>query len=103
MAMVNANMNPSPMTYSLSSLCANPMTRESFLSWKNQLEAVVLRHHKYLGYIRGTVATFSACLEDGTVNLEYEKHIEIDEVILSWIRATVSSSIQTLIIQCLCP
>lgn len=46
------------------------------------------------------MATPAEFLEVDVVNPTHERHNEIDEVILSWNRTIVSTSIQTIIIQC---
>lgn len=75
------------MSNNLNVLFANPMTRESYLSWTNQMEDV-LCDHKFLPFVKGTIVVPPKMLKDGHRNPNYEENVEIDEMVLSWIKAT---------------
>lgn len=75
------------------------MTRETFLSWKNQMEGVLMAH-KHLPYVIGTLEIPPTKLEDGSNNPDFEKHIENNEIVFSWIKATISSTILPMVIGC---
>lgn len=42
----------------------------------------------------------SSKLDDGYDNIEFEIHTKVDEIVFSWIKATISSSILLVIISC---
>lgn len=72
------------------------------LTYRGKIRLKVFLGHtiKYLPYVMGTKEIPLATIDDGAENPEFMEHNEIDEIVLSWIKATVSSPIQSVIIHC---
>ncbi|KAM1723462.1 uncharacterized protein LOC126606888 [Malus sylvestris] len=83
-----------PTSFNISNLFNTPMDHTNFLSWKSQLEDVLELHD--LGIIVKLEDKPAKNLSDGSLNPLYAK----DKLVLSWIKATASPSIKTLLIPC---
>ena len=84
-----------PISFNISHLFNTPMDRNTYLCWKSQFEDI-LELHDLKDVVSADRTPPSSKLPDGTPNPEYSK----DKLVLSWIKATSSSSIQTLLISC---
>lgn len=83
-----------PTSFNISSLFSVPMDRTNYLSWKSQFEDI-LEMHGLTAVINNNTEP-PKMQEDGSVHPEFAK----DKLVLSWIKATSSSSIKTLLIPC---
>ncbi|CAL9010557.1 unnamed protein product [Prunus brigantina] len=83
-----------PTSFNISSLFPVPMDRTNYLSWKSQFEDV-LEMHGLAAVVKNSTDP-PKVQEDGSVHPELAK----DKLVLSWIKATSSSSIKTLLIPC---
>ncbi|XP_016647148.1 PREDICTED: glutamate receptor 2.8-like [Prunus mume] len=83
-----------PTSFNISSLFPIPMDRTNYLSWKSQFEDV-LEMHGLAEVIKKTTDP-PKVQEDGSVHPEFAR----DKLVLSWIKATSSSSIKILLIPC---
>ncbi|BBH02525.1 hypothetical protein Prudu_013124 [Prunus dulcis] len=86
--------HPLPISFNISSLFPVPMDRTNYLSWKSQFEDV-LEMHGLAAVVKNNTDP-PKVQEDGSVHPELAK----DKLVLSWIKATSSSSIKTLLIPC---
>lgn len=71
------------------------MDRHNFLCWRSQFEDI-LDLHDLKDVVSIQTTTPPKKLEDGSLNPSYSK----DKLVLSWIKATTSPSIQTLLLSC---
>ena len=83
-----------PTSFNISSLFTVPMDRTNYASWKSQFEDI-LEMHGLTAVINNDTEP-PKMQEDGSVHPEFAK----DKLVLSWIKATSSSSIKTLLIPC---
>ncbi|CAB4267257.1 unnamed protein product [Prunus armeniaca] len=83
-----------PTSFNISSLFPVPMDHTNYLSWKSQFEDVLEMHG--LATVVKNSTNPPKVQEDGSVHPELAK----DKLVLSWIKATSSSSIKTLLIPC---
>ncbi|CAL8169216.1 unnamed protein product [Prunus armeniaca] len=86
--------HPLPISFNISSLFPVPMDRTNYLSWKSQFEDV-LEMHGLAAVVKNNTDP-PKVQEDGSVHPELAK----EKLVLSWIKATSSSSIKTLLIPC---
>lgn len=84
-----------PTSFNISHLFNTPMDRSPYLSWKSQFEDI-LELHALKDVVSMDHTPPSSKLLDGAPNPKYSK----DNLVLSWIKATSSPSIQTLLISC---
>ncbi|KAJ6324847.1 hypothetical protein OIU76_012025 [Salix suchowensis] len=83
-----------PTSFNISSLFTVPMDRTNYASWKSQFQDI-LEMHGLTAVINNDTEP-PKMQEDGSVHPEFAK----DKLVLSWIKATSSSSIKTLLIPC---
>ncbi|XP_021833350.1 uncharacterized protein LOC110773153 [Prunus avium] len=83
-----------PTSFNIAHLFTSPMDRNNFLCWKSHFEDVLELHD--LEDVIKTETHPQKKLPDGSLNPTYSK----DKLVLSWIKATASSSIKTLLIPC---
>ncbi|KAF9670097.1 hypothetical protein SADUNF_Sadunf13G0033200 [Salix dunnii] len=83
-----------PTSFNISSLFTVPMDRTNYLSWKSQFEDI-LEMHGLAAIVKNNTDPLKL-QQDGSVHPELAK----DKLVLSWIKATSSSSIKTLLIPC---
>lgn len=83
-----------PTSFNISQLFTTPMDRNNYLSWKSQFEDVLEIHG--LDEVVKDEAQPEKKLTDGSMNPAYSRN----KLVLSWIQATSSSSIKTLLIPC---
>ncbi|KAF7153434.1 hypothetical protein RHSIM_Rhsim01G0072300 [Rhododendron simsii] len=83
---------PFPISFNISHLFNIPMDRNNYLCWRSQFEDVL--ELRDLKEVVSSKETPSKKLEDGFINPAYSK----DKLVLSWIKATSSPLIQTLLI-----
>ena len=89
-----------PTTFNISHLFPISMTRDTYLCWRSQFEDI-LEIHDLKSYISPSSASSpEPKLADGSDNPDYSMWKKTDKLVLSWIKATVSSSVQTLILSC---
>ncbi|KAJ6353104.1 hypothetical protein OIU76_002171 [Salix suchowensis] len=86
--------HPLPTSFNISSLFTIPMDHTNYLSWKSQFEDI-LEMHGLTAVVKNNTEP-PKLQEDGSVHPEFAK----DKLVLSWIKATSSSSIKTLLIPC---
>ncbi|XP_050120308.1 uncharacterized protein LOC126597552 [Malus sylvestris] len=83
-----------PTTFNISHTINTPMDRNNYLSWRSQFQDILEIHGME------DVVTINSKppkkLDDGSVNPHYSR----DKLVLSWIKATCISSIQTILIPC---
>jgi hypothetical protein len=84
-----------PISFNISHLFNTPMDRSTYLCWKSQFEDI-LELHNLKDVVSVGHTPPPSKLSDGTPNPDYSK----DKLVLSWIKATASPSIQTLLISC---
>jgi hypothetical protein len=84
-----------PISFNISHLFNTPMDQNTYLCWKSQFEDI-FELHDLKDVVSADRIPPSSKLPDGTLNPEYSK----DKLVLSWIRATSSPSIQILLISC---
>ncbi|CAL2279422.1 unnamed protein product [Prunus armeniaca] len=83
-----------PTSFNISHIFNTPMDRNNFLSWRSQF-LDVLEIHDLEDVVKNENRPAKR-LEDGSINPTYAK----DKLVLSWIKATASPSIKTLLISC---
>ncbi|CAB4293240.1 unnamed protein product [Prunus armeniaca] len=83
-----------PTSFNISHLFTTFMDCNNFLCWKSQFEDVLELHD--LEDVIKTETHPQKKLPDASLNLAYSK----DKLVLSWIKATASPSIKTLLIPC---
>lgn len=87
-------MFPIPTSFNISNRFTTSMDKNNYLSWRSQFMDVLELH------ALEDVITYETRpqkkLTDGTPNSVYSK----DKLVLSWIKATTSSTIKTLLIPC---
>ncbi|CAL9001946.1 unnamed protein product, partial [Prunus brigantina] len=87
-------MFPIPTSFNIFNLFTTSMDKNNYLSWRSQFMDVLELHDLE------DVITYETRpqkkLIDGTPNPVYSK----DKLVLSWIKATTSSTIKTLLIPC---
>ncbi|BFG37474.1 hypothetical protein CerSpe_237480 [Prunus speciosa] len=88
------NMPPIPTSFNISHLFTTPMDKNNYLSWRSQFMDVLELHdlEDVIAYDTRPPKKHA----DGTPNPAYSK----DKLVLSWIKATASSTIKTLLIPC---
>ncbi|CAB4269398.1 unnamed protein product [Prunus armeniaca] len=84
-----------PTTFNISHIFPTPMDRTNYSSWKSQFEDVLERTN--LDEIVNLETRPEKKLSDGSVNQVYSQ----DKLVMSWIKATSSLSVKTLLIPCL--
>ena len=75
------------------------MDRSTYLAWRSQFEDV-LDIHDFSSFIDPSAPIPSKTNPDSTPNPAYTKWLKINKLVLSWIKATVSPAVQTLLFPC---
>ncbi|CAB4278619.1 unnamed protein product [Prunus armeniaca] len=81
-----------PTSFNISSLFPIPMDRTNYLSWKSQFEDVLEMH--------GLAEVIKKTTDPPKVQDLARDKLVRDKLVLSWIKATSSPSIKTLLIPC---
>lgn len=90
---------PTSANYNIFSLVPDKMERGNYLCWKNQFECA-LRVHKLLHFILGTESVPARKLENEEDNSAYEEWETKDNLVLEWLKATVSNPYQLMLLKC---
>ena len=86
-----------PTSFNISHHCHTPMDRTSYLCWMNQFQTV-LNIHDLSSIISNRPPPSS--LGGGKANPTYTYWKKTDQLVLSWIKATVTTSVQTILLRC---
>lgn len=86
-----------PTSFNVSHHFHTPMDRTSYLCWRNQFQ-IVLDIHDLLSIVIDSPPPSS--LKDGKVNPAYTYWKKADQLVLSWIKAMVTTSVQTILLRC---
>ena len=88
-----------PTSFNISHLFPIPMERNTYLCWRSQFEDI-LDIHDFKGFISSSTSPPAEKLQDDSINPAFSVWKKTDKLVLSWIKATVSPSIHTLILSC---
>lgn len=86
-----------PMKYNINSVFRTPMDKLDFTCWKSQFETV-LDLHDLTQVVTDDPPTMASSEEDG--NQEYEEWRRVDRLVMTWIKFTVSTAVQQMIVSC---
>lgn len=86
-----------PTSYNINSLFHVPMNKTDFICWKSHFLRVLQLHELKYVFDESAPPTTSTTSEP---NPDYTNLVKADQLVLMWIRSTVSTSVQTMILHC---